>query len=203
MIESHLIELLDVFFENFIIINNIHAYEGLMLLQNRTVSHISYVVADIEQAANFWAKTLGAGPFFIIENIKFDKVTHKDKPCTFEHSAAFGQWGSIAIELQHIHHLAPHTLTELLIPGPLPIINHVSYVSPEPEKDSAELSANGYELFLYAKFGEVEVRFHNTRAIVGQPIEIHRKCQFIDDFFNEVAAVARGWDGKNILRPWK
>lgn len=174
-----------------------------MFLSNRTVSHISYVVSDIEKAANYWSSTLGAGPFYIIENINFDKVTHYDKPCTFDHSAAFGNFGSIIIELQQMHNIAPQSLKELLIPGPLPVINHVAYISPEPEEDSAMLAAKGFELFLYAKFGEVEVRFHNTREILGQPIEIHRKCKFIDDFFNHIARAARDWDGKNILRPFE
>jgi methylmalonyl-CoA/ethylmalonyl-CoA epimerase len=174
-----------------------------MLLANRTVSHIAYAVSDIEKAAHDWSSTLGAGPFVIIERMKFDQVLHHGKACVFDHSAAFGQWGPIVIELQQIFASAPATLTERLIPGPPPVINHVAYISPEPEADSAQLAAAGYELFLYAKFSEVEVRFHDTRAILGQAIEIHRQCRFLEEFFGQIAGAARGWDGTAPLRPWK
>jgi hypothetical protein len=174
-----------------------------MLLENRTINHLGYLVPSIERAVAHWASTVGAGPFFIVERMKFDEVLHYGKPCTLDHSAAFGQWGSVIIELQQIFASAPETLTQRLIPGASPILNHVAYVSPTPEQDSAQLSAAGYELFLYAKFGEVEVRFHDTRAILGQAIEIHRQSDFLDAFFSQVAGAARGWDGKGPLRPWK
>jgi hypothetical protein len=74
-----------------------------MLLANRTVSHFSYSVANIEKAVGYWSSALGAGPFFVLEHMKFDWAEHRGKPCTFDHSAAFGQWGPIAIELQQIH----------------------------------------------------------------------------------------------------
>lgn len=175
-----------------------------MLLTNRTVSHFSYSVADIERAVGYWSSALGAGPFFVLEHMKFDWAKHRGKPCTFDHSAAFGQWGPIAIELQQVHAgTAPATLTELLIPSPSPVVNHVAYITTTPEEDSAQLIADGYELFLHGRFGEVEVRFHDTRPVLGQAIEIHRQSAFLEAFFENVAGAARGWDGRNPLRAWK
>lgn len=172
-----------------------------MLLGNRVVSHVSYVVADIERAVQHWHLALGAGPFYIIERMVFDEMWHFGRPCVWDHSAAFGQWGPMVIELQQIFASGPASLTERLIPGPPPAINHVAYFSSVPEQDSAELAAAGHELFLHAKLGPVEIRMHDTRAILGQATEIHRHVPFLDDFFGQIARAAEGWDGKNPLRP--
>jgi hypothetical protein len=174
-----------------------------MLLDNRVVSHISYVVADIEQAVRHWSSALGAGPFYLIEHMVFDEMTHFGRPCVFDHSAAFGQWGPIAVELQQIFASGPATLTERLIPAAPPAINHVAYFSDVPELDSAELAAAGHELFLHARLGPVEIRMHDTRSILGQAIEVHRNCPFLEDFFGQIAGAAKGWSGENPLRPFK
>lgn len=167
----------------------------------RPVSHVSYVVHDLEQAVAHWSSVLGAGPFFLVERVAFDELSHHGQPCTWDHSAAFGQWGSIAIELQQLHRSDPPTLTELLQPGPAPGINHVAYISPTPEEDSARLSADGHELFLHGRSGNLEIRFHDTRATLGQAVEIHRRGDGIEHAFRRIASAAEGWDGSNALRP--
>jgi methylmalonyl-CoA/ethylmalonyl-CoA epimerase len=174
-----------------------------MLLGNRIVHHLAYVVDDIEKAVQHWSFALGAGPFYVIERMVFDEMSHRGKPCVFDHSAAFGQWGPMVIELQQIFASGPQSLTDCLIPARPPAINHVAYLSPVPAQDSAELTAAGHELFLHAKFGPVEIWMHDTRAILGQSIEVHRQCAFLDDFFGQIAGAAKGWDGKNPLRLWK
>lgn len=148
-----------------------------------------------------WSSTLGAGPFFLVERVAFDELTHHGQPCTWDHSAAFGQWGSIAIELQQVFASDPPGLTEKLLPGPMPVFNHVAYISPTPEEDSAELAAAGYELFLHGGTGRLEIFFHDTRGALGQAVEIHRQGDGIEHAFRRIAEAASGWDGKDALRP--
>jgi hypothetical protein len=167
---------------------------------NRIPDHFGYVVSDIERTVGHWAAQFGAGPFFMFERVKFDEVLHLGKPCTFVHSCAFGQWGAVMVEIQQIHASDPSTLTELLIPGTLPVPNHVAYVSEKPEEDSAALVADGYEIFLYAKRGEIEARFHNTRCFLGHAVEILRKSKLRDEMKTMLKAAAHGWDGNNALR---
>lgn len=144
---------------------------------------------------------LGAGPFFLIDPISFDEVDSSGELAVFEHSAAFGQWGSVCIELQQIARVLPQRAADLLSPGLLPVVNHVAYVSDAPDADSAELSAAGHEMFLHAKFGGVEVWFHDARAVLGQAIEIHRYSAALEASFARIAAASRDWDGTELLRP--
>ena len=170
------------------------------MLLHHPICHVGYVVEDIEEAVASWVRLTGAGPFLLLDHLRFDSVEHRGRHATFEHSAAFGQYGPIAVELQQIHVSAPPSLTEAIVPGRPPVINHVAVISATPEEDSAALTAAGHPLFLHARAGEVEVRFHDTKAVLGQAIEIHRRSEFIEGFFADVAALARGWDGSDPLR---
>ena len=59
----------------------------------------AYLVADAEAAARRWAREFGAGPFFLLQHIPLENVFHRGAPATLDHTAAFGQLGSIMIEL--------------------------------------------------------------------------------------------------------
>lgn len=171
------------------------------MMLSRPVSHLGYAVANLEQAAHHWTKNLGAGPFFLVPNITFDTLTHHGEPAVLDHSSVFGQWGSIAVELMQFDRTDPPELTKRVMPGPLPVINHVAYITKTPEEDSAELAEAGFELFMYGKSGEMEIRWHDTKAALGHAIEIHRDCDFINDAFRRIAEGARNWDGTNPMRP--
>jgi hypothetical protein len=170
------------------------------MLVQRIPDHFGYVVSDIERTVGHWAAQFGAGPFFMFDRVKFDEVLHLGKPCTFVHSCAFGQWGAVMVEIQEIHASDPSTLTELLIPGTLPVPNHVAYVSERPEEDSAALIGDGYKLFLHVKRGEIEARFHDTRRFLGHGVEILCKSKLRDEMTRMLRSAARGWDGNNPLR---
>ena len=80
--------------------------------------HAPITHSDLE-AVNYWSTMLGAGPFFIIPNIRFGVLTHHNVQAVFDHSAALGQWGSIAIELMQIHVKDPAEGDRRSAPRPL------------------------------------------------------------------------------------
>ena len=48
--------------------------------------HIGYVVGNLGTGVAWAVETLGAGPFFAIEHMRFDEVTYLDEPAEFDHS---------------------------------------------------------------------------------------------------------------------
>jgi hypothetical protein len=174
---------------------------GRNILRSRPISHVSYAVNNLEKAVEHWTTVLGAGPFFVVDKVGFDEISFNGGPCVWEHSAAFGQWGSISVELQENRRTEPAAFTRLVLPGPLPVVNHVAYLSETPEEDSRELAAAGHRLFLHARFGGIEMRFHDTTAAIGHPVEIHRDSAALRSNFSRIAAAALNWDGSNPLRP--
>lgn len=166
---------------------------------DRPISHLSYAVGDLPRAVDLWATTFGAGPFFVLEHVQFDELEHDGSPAFFDHSAAFGQWGSVAVELQQVFEARPDWLAQRVALAP-PQLNHVAYISPDVEADSARLEQLGMPRFMFARLGAVEVTFHDASASLGHAIEIHRESDHIHDFFAAVASAAAGWDGEDRFR---
>lgn len=159
------------------------------------LSHYSYVVDDIRAGVEFWTSKMKAGPFYLLTDIEFETVLFEGEPAVFEHSAAFGQWGSIVVELQELHRVEPMTLHEKL---DLPV-NHIAYVCDDAAASSAQLEAAGFSPYLRASFGPIDVRFHDSPAL-GHSIELHQGSDFLDGFFAGLERAATGWDGSEPLR---
>lgn len=159
------------------------------------LNHISFHVADIEEAVDTWATKMNAGPFFLLERIKFDYVDAGSESAVFEHSTAFGQWGDIVVELQQLHEVAPTWLrSKFEVP-----MNHVAYVVPDGEATSRDLEVRGLPLFLTCGFGPITARFHSIPGM-AHSIEIHQASDFLDAFFEGLRNSASGWRGERPLR---
>ena len=76
--------------------------------------HIAYVVEDLVEAVEFWTTVMLAGPFFRMDPVVFDHVRYLGEPAVFDHSVAFGQWGSLVVELQQLHDVQPRALFDKL-----------------------------------------------------------------------------------------
>jgi hypothetical protein len=61
--------------------------------------HYAYVVEDIEATVDRLVDQLGAGPFFLIENVPLEDVLSRGEPAEFVHDSAFGRCGDGTIEL--------------------------------------------------------------------------------------------------------
>jgi catechol 2,3-dioxygenase-like lactoylglutathione lyase family enzyme len=162
------------------------------------IHHVGYAVPDMEVAVAHFVAALGVGPFLGYKDVKFDKVMSDGRPCTFDHSAAFTKWGDIFIELHEIHAASPEPVASVLRYGRDISVNHVSYISSDPAGDSARLEALGMPAVINLEIGPVRESIH--RSPFGHSIEIQTPNEFIDYFFQRVAAASEGWDGAEPLR---
>jgi hypothetical protein len=165
----------------------------------RPIVHVSYEVADIPSAVEQWGRLFGAGPFFLLDRQVFDQTTHNGAPASWDHSAAFGQWGPIAVELQHTYEITPEAPLRAQVVGRGAGPNHVAFIAADPEAESARLAQLGFPQALFAKRGPVELRFHYI-PVLGHAVEIHKESDFLLEFFAMVAKTADGWDGADPLR---
>jgi len=164
--------------------------------------HCAYVIDDIEATVNRLADQLGAGPFFLIENVPLENVLSRGEPAEFVHNSAFGYCGGGAIELMEVLSLAPERVQKGFS-GPRPRIHHVAYVLPPTEVAvlRSSLDDRGLTEYLSSQLGEVETTLHDASAALGHDIEIHVESEGLRDFFEMVRAGADGWDGSEPLRP--
>jgi methylmalonyl-CoA/ethylmalonyl-CoA epimerase len=164
--------------------------------------HYAYVVDDIEATVNRLVDQLGAGPFFLIENVPLENVLSRGEPAEFVHNSALGYCGGGAIELMEALSLAPERV-EKGFSGPRPRIHHVAYAVPPTEVADlrSSLDERGLTEYLSSQLGEVETTLHDASAPLGHDIEIHVDSEGLRDFFEMVRGGAEGWDGSEPLRP--
>lgn len=164
--------------------------------------HHAYLVDDIEATVDRLVHQLGAGPFFLIENVPLENLLSRGEPAEFVHHSAFGSCGGGVIELMQTVSLAPERV-EQGFSGPRPRIHHIAYVLAPGEVGDvrASLEERGLPAYLSARNGEVDNTFHDASAVLGHDLEIHLDSQGLRDVFAMVTGAAEGWDGSEPLRP--
>jgi hypothetical protein len=163
--------------------------------------HFAYVVDDIEATVSRLVDQLGAGPFFLIENVPLENVVSRGEPAEFAHHSAFGfGWGA-PIELIQPVSLAPERV-ERGFAGPRPRLQHVGYALPlaEVAELRSSLDERGLAQYLSSQLGEVENTLHDASAALGHDVEILVDSQSLRDFFGMLRGAAEGWDGSQPLR---
>lgn len=166
----------------------------------RPIHHLGFHVPDLRAAIDHWVTVYGAGPFYMLEHVTFDECRSGGAPAIWDHSAAFGQWGVVPVELQQSHNLEPGELARPLTAGGRSAVNHVGVVVDDPAAESARLESLGFALCLYARVGELEFFWHDATEAFGYSIEVITAGPMLNDLFDMVAAGARDWDGRDPIR---
>ena len=115
--------------------------------------HVGYWVDDLDSALTRWNTDLGVGPFQVIEHVPFEEFVlivdgRRYDDVVFDHSAAFGAWGPVVVELGQVHAIDDRLAAAYGIdpaangahPG---AVSHVSWVVPDVEQESARLARLG------------------------------------------------------------
>jgi len=166
----------------------------------RPIHHVGFHVPDLRAAIDTWVTVYGAGPFYVLEHVTFDECTSRGAPAAWDHSAGFGQCGTIPVELQQVHDLRPAELAGPLTADGRTAVNHVGVTADDPAAESARLRSLGFGLCLYSRIGDVEFFWHDATEAFGYGIEVITAGPGIDAFWNTVAEGARGWDGRDPVR---
>lgn len=117
------------------------------------VHHLGYVVNDLAAAARRWHDIAGVGPFLVTEHMPLDELTIDGAPARIDHTAAFAAYGSLFIELQLIHDIAPPAaLRYFQTAGPVGV-NPVAYVVDDAAAESLRLSRRGLPCVVRARRG--------------------------------------------------
>lgn len=148
----------------------------------RDIHHVAFDVQDVSGAIKFFGAAFGIGPFYRLLNPAGNDPDHV--------GAGFGYWGGIYVELIG--------MTGDPVAGAsagAPRLNHVAYMSTEPERESARLRDLGLPKFREFRVGDVWPQFHDASNEIGCAIEIHQACADLDTFFAMVKDASAGWDG--------
>jgi catechol 2,3-dioxygenase-like lactoylglutathione lyase family enzyme len=171
-----------------------------VILNTGGIHHVGFNVTDLRAGIDRWVGVYGAGPFYVNEHVAYDESTSCGTPVSWDHSAAFGQWGTVPVELQQTHDLQPAELACPFTASGRNAINHVGITAEDPAAESARLESLGFGLCMHARLGEVEFFWHDATEAFGYCIEVISAEPGIDAFFDTVANGAEGWDGRDPIR---
>jgi Glyoxalase/Bleomycin resistance protein/Dioxygenase superfamily len=168
--------------------------------------HVGYWVDNLDSALTRWHTDLGVGPFQVIEHVPFEEFVlivdgqeHDD--VVFDHSAAFGAWGPVVVELGQVHAIDDRLAAAYGInpaanganpgtnganPG---AVSHVSWVVPDITQESARLARLGCRLINTARSGPISVAWHHGGPLFPHPIELHQHNDVIAGMHDRLVAL--------------
>jgi hypothetical protein len=159
------------------------------------------VVPDLADAANRFARTLGAGPFLSIGHVPLPDATWRGEPAVYDHSTAFGMWGETLVELSQIHEAAPTAFGAFIGQADAPHFGHAAWLVDDLDAETTALGELGLELVHTGSAGPVRAHWFDGSALFGHPIEVLRRCPENLSLYAAVREASVGWDGDEPLRP--
>ncbi|MFM7377383.1 MAG: VOC family protein [Erythrobacter sp.] len=166
------------------------------------VRQLAYKVNDLEAAAAAHRRAFGSGPFFVLRHVALASSVHRGVERPFDHSSAYGQWGSVMVELVVQHNADDSALHEMFHYGSgHEGLHHAALFVDDLEAAIARFEAEGAPLAqLSVTGGGTAFAFVDTRASLGHMLELYEPTAQLTGFYDFVAAAAQDWDGRDLLR---
>ena len=166
------------------------------------VRQLAYKVNDLEAAAEAHHRAFGSGPFFMLRHAALSSSVHRGVERPFDHSSAYGQWGSVMVELVEQHNPDDSALHEMFPWGSgREGLHHAALFVDDLNTAIARFQAEGAPLAqLSVTTGGTAFAFVDTRASLGHMLELYEPTEQLTGFYDFVAAAAQGWDGRDLLR---
>jgi hypothetical protein len=166
------------------------------------VRQLAYKVNDLEAAAEAHHRRFGSGPFFVLRHVALASSAHRGVERAFDHSSAYGQWGSVMVELVVQHNPDPSALHDMFPHGSRAEgLHHAALFVDDLQAEIARFAAEGA---LLAQLSVTQTgtafAFVDTRASLGHMLELYEPTAQLTGFYGFVAAAAEGWDGRNLIR---
>lgn len=151
---------------------------------------IAYVVDDPRAEAARWEQTYGAGPFVVREHIPVDHVVHRGRPSSFDHTSAYGWWGTVMIELFCQHDDAPSAVTERFGAGHTGL-HHVACFVDDLATALARAADAGLTTAMTARAGATEFAFVDDVERRGHYWELYEGSPALRSFYAQVETLHR------------
>ena len=161
---------------------------------------IAYAVSDIYKGVEKWIKYFGAGPFFIAEHIPIKNVFYRGLPGELDITVAYGQWGTIMIELVQDNGDGPSIVRDLYSPQQSGL-HHLAYFVENLDLISDKLKKQGYVLAMSGQAGDNRFQFFDAISEMGHFLELYEPIESLKSLYERVRIASINWDGSDPLRP--
>jgi hypothetical protein len=164
------------------------APDGLPLFQ------FAYFVDDLDVAAQHWATTLGAGPFFVAEHHRTDRFDYRGTAIEADVSYAFGYAGTAQIQLIQQHDDQPSIYRDMF-PNGGGGLHHIASLVPDYPGSRQRLLDQGHVLACELDADGVHACYFDCRSTIGCFVELHSISDRILATFARWQRTHDEWDG--------
>ncbi len=147
-----------------------------------------------------WVNELGVGPFFLTDYQPgtFEDITYHGEPADLAMKVAIAQAGNVQIEL--IEPQTERCAYRDSVPKGQMGFHHMCVWTLDFAADHKYMTDLGYAAANTGKVGAVEFAYFDTRPLTGCMLEVVTKNEGTVARFEEFAAAAIDWDGKDPIR---
>ena len=170
------------------------------LLKHKTIVQNAYVVDDLDSAISTWADLMGAGPFFLIEDVDFP-ARYRGSDSIMKLSVAMCQLGPLNIELIQQKDDEPSPYRDIYPQGKSGF-HHVCIFTNNLDDDVATYNALGFDTALESNdaTGGLKFAYVDTFSALNCMIEIVEEGPTIQAIYRKVREGAENWDGRDLKR---
>ena len=168
-----------------------------------SIIQTAYVVDNLEDAARKWTKTLGIGPWLLLEHFEADNMTYYGAPSNIDLSVALAYAGSMCYELVFVHNDVPNVYADVVKEKGYGCFHHWAISTKTFDEDVARYKSQGYEIAFYGEVrpvGGKRFAYIDTRKENGGMIELIEISEEVEGLFSMVKGLSENWDGTNTIR---
>lgn len=164
------------------------------------VMQMAFVPVDFDAALDYWTRTMGVGPFFLIENIAIDDMRYLGEPSDCIFSLALAYWGDIQIELIRLENDAPSIYRgEYGVNGD--VLHHTCILTDDIAKARKTAEAAGAKVLVEGRVGaDGGVIYVDTGNGAGSIVEVLQPATGSLGLFEMIKTASVGWDGRDPVR---
>lgn len=166
------------------------------------IRQLGYVVPDIEAAMEYWATTMGVGPWYYNPKVPIEDYRYDGKPYEVHNSVALANSGFVQVELIQTRNNAPSMYRDFQQAGHTGL-QHVAYWTQDFDNDLALMEAQGFKVKMSGTVGENgRFVYFDKEDHPGTVIELSEVVGPKGRLFKTIYEASVGWNGDDPVRPF-
>ena len=163
------------------------------------VMQLAYVPVDMAATARFWTDVVGAGPFFCLPHVDYDRVKYRGEVSQLDLSVMIGYWGDMQIELIEQHCATPSIYKSWRDEG-REGLHHVCIIVDDIARARAVAAASALRVVQEFFLDGGELIYIDTGGGPGTMVEVHQPAPAFAGLCAMIRDAHRDWDGSNPVR---
>jgi hypothetical protein len=166
------------------------------------IRQLGYVVTDIEKAMQYWAGTMGVGPWFYNPKVPIEDYQYDGRHYDVHNSVALANSGFVQVELIQTRNDVPSMYRDFLEAGHVGL-QHVAYWTEQFDRDLATMEAQGFLVKMGGTVGpKGRFVYFDKEMHPGTVIELSEVVGPKGAMFRAIREASVGWDGSDPIRPF-